>query len=233
MDKKTPYKNARRFKPGVETPKFTAKKLDQCSNQELAELHFIEYPFVCEFCCLMFPTKRKYTYHCKSTHSNVVQAFICDWCKKLFSRRDSLKRHSRNIHFFEEEKFTSMTVRRNPKHNTEPPKTKTLINKMSFKIIQDKNGQVKLKPKPNHKTDGQPEPLTKPPMDGTDRFLMTLPPPISPLPPTPTYSTIQLDSNLSASSSTSTICEDEYLMHSDINEQIIEVSRIYGLFNAN
>lgn len=103
----------------------------------------------------------------------------------------------------------------------EPPAVKTLLWKPIFNIIQGKTGHIKIWK--NH---------PKPKQLKTEDIVLEVPTPISPLPLTRsgTPNLDITDNPPRKCSSTSTICQDEILMYSQINEQLIYVSSIYGIF---
>jgi hypothetical protein len=202
MDKEVKYQNTGRIEFNLKEVLY-AKKLEDNTQKELEQLNFIDNFHVCNICKLVVHSAKNLRRHMKK-HEQTTIKFRCDWCQKLLARRDSLKRHSKNIHFLREEKFHIVKILNSMTPSKDPPKKMTILKKPTFRIIQGKTGQLDLKKKKIHK---QPK---------TEDLKFNIPRPISPLSPTPkTEEHLQTDRTTSPtnSSSTSTICEDEHLMH--------------------
>jgi hypothetical protein len=116
------------------------------TKEELEKLNFIDKTsYLCAICG--YSTKHRNLLNSnKASHLPSVIKFKYSWCKKLYTRRDNLKRHSKNIHGFEEKIFCKVEESR-PQNQ---PSTKACINKSTpkkhkFRLIMGKIGTPILK----------------------------------------------------------------------------------------
>ena len=105
MDKETSNKNADRPQPYLET--YYARTL---SDDEWQKPKYIK---ICKICSIVYTDKGRYYRHLKKYDDYTIK-YTCSWCNKLYSRRDTLKKHSITIHGFEDEKFATLKIKKTP-----------------------------------------------------------------------------------------------------------------------
>jgi hypothetical protein len=191
-----------------------------------------EYHYLCDTCGYVGTTKQQRYKHIK-THENNTTRFECSWCSKTFKQKSYLRKHSIKQHGFPEKIFNTVDVPdEKPKAKITFPAinnqttTKTLMKTPKFRIVMGKTGTPALKFNKKRPSKSNVE---LPPTH------ILIPTPISPLPPTPKHSrpttpTANFEEP-SPSSSTETVCQDEYGMFSETNELIINIGQIYGVLN--
>ena len=216
MDKETSNKKADRPQPYLET--YYARTI---SDDEWQKPKYIK---ICKICSIVYTDKGRYYRHLKKYDDFTIK-YTCSWCNKLFSRRDTLKKHSITIHGFEDEKFATLKIKKTPTTIARPPPSTEIIKQMpTFRIIQNKGTQRLIKTTKKKKTRHTQEHFN------IDNMNFNIPDPISPFPLSPET---QSPLNISPSSSIDTVCTDEIGQYISSNEQIISIGRIHGIFNTN
>jgi hypothetical protein len=210
MDQEIKNKNSKRLKSYVKSEEiYYARKITE------EEWPKPRYTKLCETCDIVYTDKNRWYQHQK-THAEYITKFICSWCNKHYARRDSLKRHSINVHGFNETKFENIKIDK-PRTTPKPTESKyRILKKMpTFRIINNRGTPQLINKKQNKKTKN----INKTQKINMDIETMNfqIPEPISPL-------------NPSKNNSSETLCEDEFGQFSQTNEQIISIGSIYGIF---